>query len=151
MLVMLVAVVLTFGLFSFEHSTSAQSALDRFGLHGNSAQLAAAQSPNSNCKQLRGTEVDLFDPVAGVSNGTITNGGILNGTTVWSFPSGGVFTPDPNVVAFLADITITTDEGQVRAHLVITFNIPASSDGWPGGSRAQAVSGEWIFTFTTPQ
>ena len=37
------------------------------------------------------------------------------------------------------------------ADLVITFNVPSSSDGWPGGSRAQAVSGEWIFTFTTPQ
>ena len=122
MLVMFVAVVLTFGLFSFEQATSAQSPRALLGQRDNSAQ-SATQSPNSNCKQLKGMEVDLFDPVAGVSNGTITNGGFLNGTTVWSFPSGGIFTPDPNVVAFLADITITTGEGQVRAHLVITFNI----------------------------
>lgn len=32
--------------------------------------------------------------------------------------------------------------------LVITFNIDPGSDGWPGGSRVEAVSGEWVFTFT---
>jgi hypothetical protein len=35
--------------------------------------------------------------------------------------------------------------------LVITFTIPTTSDGWDGGSRVNAVSGEWIFTFTAPQ
>jgi hypothetical protein len=143
MLVMLVAVVLTFGLFSFEQPTSAQSARDRFGLYGNSTQSAAAQSPNSNCKQLKGTEVDLFDPVAGVANGTITNAGFLNGTTVLSFTTGGMFTQDPNVVVFLADLTITTVDGQLTAHTVTTFNIVTGLHGTWGNIDPNASTGRF--------
>jgi hypothetical protein len=61
------------------------------------------QSANSNCQKLKGTRIDLFDPAAGIAFGTITNGGILNGTTadVINFSAGFVLTPDPNVVTFL--------------------------------------------------
>lgn len=39
---------------------------------------------------------------------------------------------------------------QVTAtELVITFNVPDGSAGWPGGtSRIKSVAGDWTFTFT---
>lgn len=52
----------------------------------------------------------MVDPATGISSGTIKGGGWLNGTTetVINFGAGFVFTPDPNVIAFLSDTTITT-------------------------------------------
>jgi hypothetical protein len=118
--VTLLAVVLTLGLFPLERPTSAQSARSFLRSRGNSA-----QSANSNCHKLKGTRIDVFDPAAGISSGTIINGGWLNGTTetAINFNAGLVFTPDPNVVAFLSDITITTIDGQLKASLVTTFNL----------------------------
>ena len=119
----LVAVLLILGFFFFEQSISAQSPRSLLASRGNSGQSTSAPSPNSNCKQLFGTEVDLFNPVTNVSNGTITNGGFLNGTTLWTFPPGFGLTPDPNVVAFLADVTVITVGGQLKTHLLNTFNV----------------------------
>jgi hypothetical protein len=120
----LVAVVLTFGLFPLAQSASAQSSRGLFGARGNSAPSTSAQSANSNCQKLKGIRIDVFDPAAGISSGTITSGGWLNGTTetVINFDAGFVFTPDPNVVAFLSNTTITTIDGQLKASLVTTFN-----------------------------
>ena len=120
----LAVVMLSLGLFCVEQSTLAQSARGLLGPRGNSAQSASAQSANSNCKKLKGTRIDVFDPAAGISSGTITGGGWLNGTTetVINFDAGFVFTPDPNVVAFRSDTTITTIDGQLKASLVTTFN-----------------------------
>ncbi|HEX8040339.1 MAG TPA: hypothetical protein VF490_14375 [Chryseosolibacter sp.] len=34
-------------------------------------------------------------------------------------------------------------------NLILTFNVPDGSAGWPGGtSRVRSVSGDWTFTFT---
>ncbi len=34
-------------------------------------------------------------------------------------------------------------------NLILTFNVPDGSAGWPGGtSRTRSVSGDWTFTFT---
>jgi hypothetical protein len=33
-------------------------------------------------------------------------------------------------------------------NLVISFNVPDGSTGWPGGGRIGSVSGDWTFTFT---
>lgn len=120
----LVAVALTFCLFPLEQSTSAQSPEGMFGPHGNSAQSTSPQSANSNCKKLKGIRIDVFDPASGIASGTITRGGILNGTTadVINFSAGFVFTPDPNVVAYLSDTTITTKKGQLKTSLVTTQN-----------------------------
>ena len=122
--VTLVVMMLMFGLFSLEQSISAQSARGLLGPRRNSAQSASSQSAKSNCKKLKGIRTDVFDPAAGISLGTITGGGWLNGTTetVINFDAGFVFTPDPNVVAFLSDTTITTIDGQLKASLVTTFN-----------------------------
>jgi len=66
----------------------------------------------------------FLTPLRGL-RGTITNGGILNGTTadVINFDAGVVFTPDPNLVAYLSDTTITTRRGQLKTSLVTTQSI----------------------------
>ena len=67
----------------------------------------------------------MFDLATGISAGTITAGGWLNGTTetAINLGAGFVFTPDPNVIVFLSDTTITTIDGQLKASLVTTFNV----------------------------
>lgn len=101
----LVSVMLILGLFALEQST-------------------LAQSLNSNCKKLKGTSVQVFDPVTGIVSGTVTNAGILDGMFEDAINSdaGFVFTPDPNVVTFLSDLTITTVNGQLKASPLTAFN-----------------------------
>jgi hypothetical protein len=126
-LMTLVGVVLTVGLLSLEQPISAQSAKSRawFAPRGNSSQSGSAASLNRNCKKLKGIRIDVFDPASGMVFGTITNGGILNGTTAETinFDAGFVFTPDPNVVAYTSDGTITTNRGQLKVGTVITQSI----------------------------
>jgi hypothetical protein len=97
----LMAVVLTFCLVSLEQLALARSPRGFLGLHGNSAQSTSSQSANSNCKKLKGSSVQVFDPAAGVAFGPVTNAGILNGTLedVINFSAGFVFTPDSNAFA----------------------------------------------------
>lgn len=122
---MLVAVVLSCGFFHLQPSTSAQSAKGFMGLRGKPAPSTSSQSPNSNCKKLKGIRIDVFDPATGIVNGTVTHAGILNGTTedVIDFAAGFVVTPDPNVVAYTGDSTITTNHGQLRTRPVTTQSI----------------------------
>lgn len=104
-LAMLVAVVLTIGFFSLEQST--------------------AQTPISGCKKIKATGVQTFDPATGVISGPVTSAGILNGTLedVVNFAAGVVFTPDPTVVAYTTNLTITTVHGQLKATPVTTQSI----------------------------
>jgi len=81
-----------------------------------------AQGSNRNCKELKGTSVDVFNGAPGVAYGTITKGGWLNGTAVTAFAPGGEPTPDPSVFSFRADAVLTTEEGQLKYHLVFIFN-----------------------------
>jgi hypothetical protein len=85
-------------------------------------QSTSAHSENSNCGTLKGRGVQVFDPVSGAVSGPVTNAGILNGTLedVINFGAGFVLTPDPNVVAYTTDLTITTIHGQLRAGMVTT-------------------------------
>ena len=87
-------------------------------------QSAAAQSAGSNCKKLKGVAAQVFDPATGIGSGPITNAGFLNGTSedAVNFSAGFVLTPDPNVVTYLSDLTITTANGQLKANDVNTFN-----------------------------
>lgn len=105
-LMTLVAVVLTFCLCSLEQATS-------------------AQSPNSNCKQVKGSLAVNFGP--GVANGTITNGGVLNGTIATTFNAGSVVpTADPAAVSFTGSSTITTNGGTIVTHEVYVFDFVRS-------------------------
>ena len=118
----LTTVVLAFGWF-LQPSTSAQSGRGLIVAGSNSAQPKT--SDNSNCKTIRATGVQTFDPVAGVVSGPVTNSGILDGDLedVVNFGAGFVFTPDPTVVAYTTNLTITTLHGQFKASPVNTQSI----------------------------
>jgi len=88
---------------------------------------AAAQSANgpNNCKKIKARGVQIFDPLTGVISGPVTNSGILNGNLqdVIDFGAGFVFTADPSVVSYTTSLTITTNQGELKAHPVTTQSI----------------------------
>lgn len=98
----LAALVLTFGLFCLERPT-------------------LAQSPKSNCKQAKGSSIEVFSG-GFVTTGTITNGGILNGTTEYVYTPDFVFTPDPVVGSYISQLTITTNHGQLKTSNVYLYD-----------------------------
>jgi hypothetical protein len=86
---------------------------------------AQPSSNNSNCKTISGNGVQTFDPVTGLVTGPVTNSGILDGDLVdaINFGAGFLFTPDPTVVSYTTDLTITTGHGQLKASPVTTQSI----------------------------
>lgn len=88
-----VAAILTFGLFWME-----QPALG----HGN------------NCKEARGTLVEVFTAGGNSGAGTLSNAGWLNGATLVVF-TGPVFNPLPTIFLFEGQFTITTRHGQLKS------------------------------------
>lgn len=125
-LMTLVAVVLTFGLFSLEQTASAQSPHNNpwIGMRASresAERSASARSSNSDCKQAKGYWFDTTNSTGGTT-GTITNGGVLNGTTETVYDPAFVFTPDPNVVSYIAETTITTNQGQLKTSNVYIYN-----------------------------
>ena len=133
----LLAVVLTCGLFPLQQS-------------------ASAQSPLSACKKLKGRGVQVFDPATGVVSGPVTNAGILNGTLedVIDFDAGFILTPDPTVVAYRTDLTITTIHGQLKASAVTTQSILTGVGSEWGNINPNTSTGKFagatgiiVFTF----
>ena len=118
----LTIVGLTFGL-ALQESTSAQSGRGLLAARGNLPQ--ATTSTSSNCKTIRGNGVQMFDPLTGLVTGPVTNSGILDGDLVDAidFGAGFVFTPDPTVVSYTTNLTITTIHGQLKASPVTTQSI----------------------------
>ena len=116
----LTLVALTFGLV-LQQSTSAQSGRGLVA-RGNSP---ATPSTNSNCKMIRGNGVQVFDPLTGLVTGPVTNAGILDGDLVDAidFGAGFVFTPDPTVVTYTTNLTITTIHGELKAYPVTMQSI----------------------------
>jgi hypothetical protein len=76
---------------------------------------------NSSCKRAEGKWLDSLNAVGGTS-GTITNAGILNGTTKTVYNPDFVFTLDPNVVSYVAETTISTNHGQLVTGNVYLYN-----------------------------
>jgi hypothetical protein len=83
-------------------------------------QSAFAQA-DSRCKRAEGDWLDTLNAVGGTS-GTITNAGILNGTTETVYDPAFVFTLDPNVVSYIAETTITTNHGLLVTNNVYLYN-----------------------------
>ena len=110
-----------FGLL-IEPTTSAQSARSFLGVRGNATPAAAT---NSDCKKIQGRSVQTFDPASGIVSGPVTNSGLLDGTIQDSinFLAGFVLTPDPNVVAYTTELTITTSHGQLKSSPVTTQSL----------------------------
>jgi hypothetical protein len=123
--IMTAAFMLILGFFFIDQPTSAQSGRGFFRPVGDSSQTTTALQTSGACKNLKGIRIDTFDPAAGTAFGAITGGGLLNGTTadVTNFDAGFVFTPDPNIVTYLSDTTITTNRGELKTRLVTTFNV----------------------------
>ncbi len=90
-----VLVALTIGLFTLTQSTSAVS----------------------DCKKVKA------NLSGGGGSGTITQGGILNGTTQAVFTSMFTATPDATTFSFTDDLTITTDKGVLKTHNVVIFDV----------------------------
>jgi len=146
--IILAAVTLSLGLFTLEQSVSAQSAQSTrgwFGSRGNSALSASTQSATGNCMALKGRGVQVFDPVLGVVSGPVTNAGILNGTLedVINFAAGFVFTPDPTVVSYTTDLTITTNHGQLRASPVTTQSVVTGAGAEWGNINPNTSTGRF--------
>jgi hypothetical protein len=126
----LAALTLTFSLSQLLQSASAQSARNFFGVRGNAA---ASPSANSNCKKIRGNGIQMFDPLTAIVTGPVTNSGILDRDLgdVINFGAGFVFTPDPTVVAYTTNLTITTIHGQLRSNPVtIQSVVTAAGAEW---------------------
>ena len=120
----LIAAVLTVGLLEIQPSTLAQAEKSFKNFRG---QLEASETPlgKSNCKRIRGSGVQVFDPATGTVSGPITNSGLLDGDLedVINFGAGFIFTPDPTVVTYTTNLTITTLQGQLRVSPVTTQSI----------------------------
>lgn len=138
----LISVALVFGLF-LQQSTSAQSTRGFMGFGGNAAQPAA--NPNSNCKKVRGNGVQVFDPMTGVVSGPVMNSGILDGTLedAINFGAGFVFTPDPTVVAYTTNLTITTIHGQLKASPVTTQSVVTGIGAEWGSINSETSTGKF--------
>lgn len=122
---MMLAAILSVCLVSLGQSTSAQSLPNNpwMKVQDDSAeQSAAAQSECCNCSQAKGYWFDTLDPNTGNTTGRITIAGILNGTTVTVYNPAFVITPDPNVVSYIAETTITTRQGQLKTSNVYIYN-----------------------------
>jgi len=107
MAIALLSIMLVPGFF-LQHSASAQS----------------ATGPN-NCKKIKAHGVQTFDPITGVVSGPVTNSGILDGNLqdVINFGAGFIFTPDPTVVAYTTNLTITTNQGELKSSPVTTQSV----------------------------
>lgn len=100
-IMILVALMFTCGLVTFE-------------------QPIFAQSTRSNCRLVKGNLMDVSTPNGVV--GTLTNGGRLNGTYELLNHAGPVATPDANTISYTLDFVLTTDQGQLKAMDVGIFD-----------------------------
>ena len=75
--------------------------------------------------------------------GTITEGGILNGTTVTLFTGGPNITPDPNTFSFTNDFTITTVQGELKVQIVNVFNVVTGVTAGFGNINPNASTGRF--------
>lgn len=91
-----------------------------------------------------------FVPETGVYLYTL--GGTTPDRSPWPRSGNWEFGTNP-LTQIVRDPTSPADETPMEyvvteTTLELKFTIPTTSDGWDGGSRGKAVSGQWIFTFT---
>ena len=95
-----------------------------------------------NCKAVDAEFVDVCTGGPSCS-GTITNGGKLNGTTVTVFTGGPTATPSPTTVSLALDITITTNQGQLKSSYVNLFDGPLGATAALGTINPAASTGRF--------
>jgi hypothetical protein len=119
------------------------------------AGTSALGQSNNSCKRAEGRWVDALNAVGGTT-GTITNAGILNGTTETVYNSAFVFTLDPNVVSYVAQTTITTNHGQLVTSNVYLYNFVTGLGTTLGTISSNASTGQFagatgVLYFNTTQ
>jgi hypothetical protein len=89
--------------------------------------------------------VGTFDPLTATVSGPVTNSGILDGdlTDVINLGAGFVFTPDPTVVAYTTDLTITTIHGQLKASPVTTQSVVTAAGAEWGHINPNTSTGKF--------
>lgn len=78
-----------------------------------------------NCYKVVGKARDIWPGTGNVSTGVLVGSRLLSGTTRYVYDTAGFPTPDPDVVTFGADFTLTTKRGVVRARVLFLFNFAA--------------------------
>jgi hypothetical protein len=99
----------------------------------------AAQS--NSCIRAEG---EWLDTLNGPGTSGITAGaGLLNGTTETVYSPAFVVTPDPNVVSFIAETTITTNQGLLVTNNVYLYNFVTGVGTAFGTINAGASTGRF--------
>ena len=83
-----------------------------------------AASAQSNCKDAKGTLIELFTS-GDTTTGAITNGGWLNGTTVSVFNTATFPTALPTQVTFGSTFALTTGSGELKGTRTYLFDFVA--------------------------
>jgi hypothetical protein len=73
------------------------------------------------CQEVKAKFIDVYSG-GNSTSGTITDGGILNGTTLSVYTSSAFPTPVPTIASFTADLTITTKQGQLKTNNVYVYD-----------------------------
>ena len=108
--VTMIAAVLGLGVFALEESALAQE------------EKIVAQSRDFSCYSIKAEAYDTWPGAGNVSTGVIARSGLLNGTTRYVYDTDAFPTPDPDMVTFGAELTLTTNHGVVKARVVNLFN-----------------------------
>ena len=86
------------------------------------AQSTLAQSENqSHCREVKAKFIDVYSGGT-TTSGTITHGGILNGTTLTVYNSAAFPTPVSTIVSYTGDSALTTEDGQLKTSLVYLYD-----------------------------
>ena len=116
--------------------------------------FAGPVSSSGSCRQVKGNWADGDSSTAYTgASGRITQGGILDGTTLVVYDPAFVYTPNPNFVAYIAELTITTNHGQLRTSNVYLYDI-VTNDLWtaigyvnPGTSTGKFAGATGVLYF----
>lgn len=97
---------------------------------------------NGKCLEVRGRFNDIYQG-GSTSSGTITNAGVLNGTTLTVYNTAAFPTPEPTIVSYAADLTITTNQGQLTTRNVYLYDFATGRFTVMGRINPQTSTGRF--------
>ena len=109
--------------------------------------VLASTQPLLAANNCRAVDADLVGDLPSIATGTITRGGILNGTAAVIENPGYVVAADNNFVTFTSTLTITTDRGTLTTSNVTIIQTVVVTHEF--SSIAKIVSGTGIFAGAT--
>ena len=108
--------------------------------------FASSSTVLALCQRVKGNE-NVVNNGNGTTSGTVTQGGILNGSTESVFTSSFTPTPDPSTRSFTDDLTVTTVAGVLQTHNVTLFD--GSNGAFTAIARIDPNAGTGIFAGAT--